>query len=77
MDGGGNVLWIKGSHSSKKTRPCHMGLQRKTALVPGGPGFRPLLVLRGLLTSSTARMSPGCFGTSWEVEAITDQADMC
>ena len=77
VDRGGNVLWIKGSHSLKNTMPCHNGQQRKAASVPGGPWFRCLLVLHGPFTSSTASISPGCFGTSWEVETITDQVERC
>ena len=71
MDGGGNVLWTKEVSIHPKT-PCLIirGSRGKTASVPGGPGFRLLLVLHVLFTSSTASISPGCFGTSWEVETI-------
>ena len=68
---------LKVLHSCKTTMPCHMGQQRKTASVPGGPWFRHLPVFHGLFTSSTASISPGCFGTSWKVETITDQVESC
>ena len=42
----------------------------KNCISAGGPGFRLLLVLHGLLTPSPASVSPGCFGASWEVEII-------
>ena len=77
VDGGGSVLWIKGSHSLKNTMPCHNVQQRKTASVPGGPWFRCLLLLHSLFTLSTASISPGCFSISWEVETITDQVERC
>ena len=79
MDGGGgrNLLWIKGVSIHGKTPCLDMSEQRKTALVPSGPWLRPLLVLQGLFTSSTASISPGCFGASWEVETISDQVDRC
>ena len=78
MDGGwGNVLWVKGVSIHAKTPCLDMGEQRKTTLVPSRPWFRSVLVLHSLLTSPTASISPGCFGTSWELETITDQADRC
>ena len=46
------------------------GAAEKNCIGAGGPGFRTLQVLRGLFTSSTASISPGCFGISWEVETI-------
>ena len=61
---------LKQSPFMQKHHALSYGQQRKTALVPRGPGFRPLLVLHGLFTSSTASISPGCFGASWEVETI-------
>ena len=54
----------------QKHHALSYGQQRKTASVPWGPGFRPLLVLHGLLPPSPASISPGCFGASWEVETI-------
>ena len=61
---------LKQSPFMQKHHALSYGQQRKTAWEPGGPGFRPLLVLHGLLTPSTASISPGCFGASWKVEAI-------
>ena len=54
----------------QKHHALSYGQQRKTASVPWGPGFRPLLVLHGLFTPSSASISPECFSTSWELETI-------
>ena len=61
---------LKGHIHSKTQGLVIWGSRGKTASVPGGPGFRLLLVLHVLFTSSTASISPGCFSTSWEVETI-------
>ena len=60
----------KRSPFMQKHHALSYGQERKTAWEPGGPGFRPLLVLHGLFTSSPASSSPGCFGASWEMETI-------
>ena len=66
---------LKQSPFMQKPHALSYGQERNTAWEPRGPGCRPLLVLHGLLTPSTASISPGCFGASWEVETIIDQVD--
>ena len=70
VDGEGNIWRIKAVPIHEKTPCLVIRAKGKTASVPGGPGFRPLLVLHGLLPPSPASISPGCFGASWEVETI-------
>ena len=66
----GNIWKIKAVPIHTKAPCLVIQAAEENCISAGGPGFRPLLVLNGLFTSPTASISPGCFGTSWEVETI-------
>ena len=74
VDGGGNVLWIKVTFIQKHHALSYRAAE-KNCIRAQGTLFQTSAGLARPIYSSTASISPGCFGASWVVETINDQVD--
>ena len=74
LDGGGNVLWIKVTFIQKHHALSYRAAE-KNCIRAQGTLFQTSAGLARPIYSSTASISPGCFGASWVVETINDQVD--
>ena len=65
---------LKG-HIQPETPCLSYGAAEKNCIRAQGTLFQTSAGLARPIYSSTASISPGCFGASWVVETITDQVD--